>query len=69
MDVRGEDTKDGYDGKIGISPIGRPRKRWMVSGQTRRNIEGEELESAGAGQERMESHNWEGHGPISAVAP
>jgi hypothetical protein len=32
-------------------------------------IEGEYLESASAGQERMEAHNWEGQGPIWAVAP
>jgi hypothetical protein len=31
--------------------------------------DGEELESAGAGQEWMKAHNWEGHGPIWAVAP
>jgi hypothetical protein len=32
-------------------------------------IEGEELESAGAGQERLEVHNWEGQGTIWAAAP
>jgi hypothetical protein len=31
--------------------------------------ESEELENAGAGQERIEAHNWEGQGPIWAVAP
>jgi hypothetical protein len=28
--------------------------------------EGEELENAGAGEERMEAHNWEGQSPIWA---
>jgi hypothetical protein len=51
----------------GVRPIGRPRKRWM---DRREGItEGEQLESAGAGQEQMEAHTWEGQGPIWAVAP
>lgn len=54
----------------GVRPIGRPRKRWMEGVQTDvKIIEGEELESACAEQERMEALNWEDQGTISAVAP
>jgi hypothetical protein len=68
-DARREDTKEDYDGKIRRNKTdGRPRKRWM-DGDRREGITEDELESAGAGQERMEAHNWEGQGPIWAVAP
>jgi hypothetical protein len=50
----------------GVRPIGRPRKQWMNGCPDRCEgiTESEELENAGAGQERMEAHNWEGQGPI-----
>jgi hypothetical protein len=54
----------------GVKPTGRPRKRWMDGVQTREGItEGEELESAGAGQERMEAHNLEGQSPFLTIEP
>jgi hypothetical protein len=56
----------------GVRPICRPSKRWM-DGWCPVRCEGitesEELENAGAGQERMEAHNCEGQGPILVLAP